>query len=525
MDTKKDTWDKITTGLDEEKDRPVAIFWLRWGGILLITLITGGLLWTLLNSKSINVPEETITNSSIVEQNDATETFEESTFNPISSNTTKHIKNEKHSITTTNDDSADNSKNTSSSETNIYNTSKKTNQNQVTSSFTIADDKKNNSNNTIENYSIPQKNRSQSISEPATTHSNDNRVTYNSNTTLTGLFTLDQEDRNYYSKKQAIEKELRSLYNEKVQEELDQVIKQQQAEATAAYIAQEKEQQFTEAITSADTTGAETSNNINTDLASSTLTKAPKLPKTEEERRLDREASIKYKWGVSPYLSSIRYGFLTRGTSVDNSIEGNSGEGINTFGYGLKLDVPISKRSRIKFGIGLTPLRFRNNNFQVNITNNNTINIFQLAGISPRFFSESGIVTTPEALDFFINNEVASIVQDISYLEFPINYQYLILNKRIGIGINSGISLLALRNNSISAVSNTGQSLNVGEDTNLRDFSISLNFGLEAYYNLSSEWRFDIAPVFTSFLNPNTSNLGNFRPFYLGLQFGTTYKF
>ena len=238
--------------------------------------------------------------------------------------------------------------------------------------------------------------------------------------------------------------------------------------------------------------------------------KEVKLPKTEEERKLDREAAVSYKWGVSPYISSLNYGSLSRGSSIDNRLEGNPREALGTTGYGMKIEFALSKNSSFRAGIGFAPLQYQTDNFQVNIIND-VVNIFQLAGISPEQASQGAISTSPEALAFFNENTVVSIVQDISYVEFPLDYQYRFINHRVGLSLNTGLGILVLNDNTVSAIANDGRSLEVGRETTLRGLSLSLNLGLSGFYNMTDKWRFNVEPIFTYQLNPYTTSIGNFQ--------------
>jgi hypothetical protein len=256
--------------------------------------------------------------------------------------------------------------------------------------------------------------------------------------------------------------------------------------------------------------------------------KLPKLPKTKEEREKDRKESVDYKLAISPYTSILSYGSLTKGSSIDDRLVNNPRDAIGTIGYGIRADYKLSERSSVRFGVGLAPLQYRTSDFQVLITGDNNINIFQLSGINPQNLGQGqggGIETSPQALSFFNTNDVVSIEQDISYIEVPIDYQYRLLNKRVSVSFNTGLSLFVLTNNKVFATADNGQSIFIGRETSLKDLSLAFNLGLGTHYNFSKKWRFDIEPAFKYQLNPYSDNIGNFKPYYFGLQFGMSYKF
>ena len=155
------------------------------------------------------------------------------------------------------------------------------------------------------------------------------------------------------------------------------------------------------------------------------------------------------------------------------------------------------------------------------ISNNTAITYINLANLN----SGSSTESSPEAQSFFNANDIVSIEQNISYIEVPVGFQYRFINKRVSFSVNPGLSLLILSNNEIYATAASGQSIFVGRETNLNGLSLAFNFGLGGHYNINEKWRLNVEPVFRYQLNPYANNLSNFRPYYIGAQFGMSYKF
>ena len=120
---------------------------------------------------------------------------------------------------------------------------------------------------------------------------------------------------------------------------------------------------------------------------------------------------------------------------------------------------------------------------------------------------------------------MVSIEQDISYIEVPIDYQYRLINKRVGLSFNTGLSLFVLTNNSVFATADSGDNILIGRETNLKDLSLAFNLGLGAHYNFSKRWRLDAEPAFKYQINPYVEGNTNFRPYYFGMQFGLSFKY
>lgn len=252
--------------------------------------------------------------------------------------------------------------------------------------------------------------------------------------------------------------------------------------------------------------------------------KSKSEPKSAVEKSLDRNEAVTYNFAISPYVSALSYGSLAKGSSIDDRLVNNPREAIGTQGYGIRVEYSLSERASFRFGVGVSPLKYRTNNFQV-LNNGGTINVYQFSGLTPTQLEQGGTPTDPEAVAFFNNFDVVTIEQNISYLEIPIDYQYKFINKRIGLSLNPGVSIFILTDNNVFAIADDATRLRIGRETSLNDLSFAFNLGLGGHYNFAKHWRLDVEPTFRYQLNPYSNSLSNFKPYYLGVQFGATYKF
>ncbi|MFC4632704.1 outer membrane beta-barrel protein [Dokdonia ponticola] len=516
-----DLWDTIASGLDQKNDRRIAPLWLYFGGFLIIAMLTGLLYWAPWDlSDSINGKEQPlVTNADTVTQDETdihSSYQKEKITNTVDTNTIDHTTSE----TTANKNPNDLS-NTNDSETTTTN-------NSLVS--TTTDD------------SLSSENQKSKKSQSLATVSNTFESTKDSYNTANSDSSENQtttSSTSYYEKKAV---STRSILNTMVSAS-QKIRDQKELEAKTAYEAKIKEELATAIATQKEANkidlqkwqdsiqSIEASKKVALAVTPHTeekteVAKAVKLPKTQEERENDRKESVNYKFAISPYTSLLSYGSLSKGSSIDNRLVDNPRDAVSTIGYGIRADYKLSEKSSIRFGIGVAPLQYRTDDFQVLITNNN-VNIFQLSGINPQNLNQSGggIETSPTALAFFNANDVVSIEQNISYVEVPVDYQYRFLNKRVSMSFNTGLSLFVLTNNRVFATADNGQSIFIGRETSLKDLSLAFNLGLGTYYNFSKNWRFDLEPAFKYQLNPYSDNIGNFRPYYFGLQFGVSYKF
>lgn len=503
-------WDNIASELDQTSDRRIAPFWFYFGGVLLLGMLTGLWFWQPWNSSTPITNENqqlVVDDATNLENNTAnTNTTNDHIVNNTTLNTEETLSSTETNTTQPSITEQENSNSTITPTRNtIAGVSLSGNNSNQTQSTLNSNNTSSNSNNTPSNYSYSATGQSSVIS--------------NQESLLEVLHSMKSTSQLAREQK---ELEARDTYQAKIGNELAQAIAIQKEESKIAA------QKWFDSIANLQAIQKEAlaAKLKETSQKEEKLPKLPKLPKTKEEREKDRKESAAYKLAISPYTSILSYGSLTKGSSIDNRLVDNPRDAVGTVGYGIRADYKFSEKSSLRFGVGLAPLQYRTSDFQVQVTSNGNVNVFQLSGINPQNLEQGGgVETSPETLAFFNNNDVVSIEQDISYIEIPIDYQYRFLNKRVSLSFNSGLSLFVLTNNRVFATADNGQSLFIGRETSLKDLSLALNLGLGTHYNFSKRWRFDVEPAFKYQLNPYTDNIGNFKPYYFGLQFGMSYKF
>lgn len=496
---REDLWNAIASEIDKSSRRRIAPLWFYAGGTLLVAITIALFAWQPWTSSS------------------DTQEFFTSTSSQNSKNTQNNTPKSVMSV----DVKDDNSKLEQDNGQNTQNNIKNNNSGKTYDTNTLSDKTGNNINQNYVNRpsnkpTIAQNNTISNTNTQNLEVSNFPLKTKKATTTYSNNTVLQNPNPTIDSPREI---KARALYEAKIAKELQDAIAAQHSQNEKIYQIQ-LEREAIAAVQKAK------EKQIEKEKQQVTLneSKTKKSPKTDEERALDRKAATEYKVAISPYTSLLSYGSLARGSSIDDRLVNNPRESISTVGYGLRADIPLSEKTSIRVGIGVAPLRYRTDNFQVSSVNGN-INIFELSALSAQDINQPGIETTVEAQNFFQQNTVVSIEQDISYLEVPVDYQYRLLNKRIGLSINSGLSLFVLTDNSVFATAESGSTILIGRETDLKDLSIAFNLGLGVHYNFSKNWRFNAEPAFKYQFNPYTNRNTNFRPYYIGIQFGLSHKF
>lgn len=116
------------------------------------------------------------------------------------------------------------------------------------------------------------------------------------------------------------------------------------------------------------------------------------------------------------------------------------------------------------------------------------------------------------------------MVQEFGYLEVPMELNFNLLDRKLGVNLVGGISSLFLVNNSVTLES-AGSSTEMGEANNLNDVNFSTNLGLGINYKISEKMKVHLEPVFKYQLNMFSDVEGSFQPYTLGVYTGMSFKF
>lgn len=239
------------------------------------------------------------------------------------------------------------------------------------------------------------------------------------------------------------------------------------------------------------------------------------------------------KWKLRPNAAPI---FMSSngGSPIDKRFSDNSKSYNNNLSIGIGLDYAMSKRFSFRTGINKFDLSYNTNeiaffaNLKVgdpnSISRGNSmpsINISQTASIMTISDSFGLNSIDPEIGQ---NKKTGSLNQSFGYLEFPTEISYKIIDKKFGLQLITGFSTLILNNNKLALVSN-GASTDVGEANNLNPINFSSNIGIGFKYSFWKSFEANFEPTFKyQFFTFNTNSEG-FKPYFIGLYSGISYKF
>jgi hypothetical protein len=115
------------------------------------------------------------------------------------------------------------------------------------------------------------------------------------------------------------------------------------------------------------------------------------------------------------------------------------------------------------------------------------------------------------------------INQQFGFIEVPLEIEYNLVDRKIGINLIAGGSSLFLDENSIK-VNTNNQNTRIGEANNINKVSFSTNVGVGLDYKLTDSFQLNLEPIFKYQLDTFDDAPG-VRPFYFGVYSGISFNF
>jgi hypothetical protein len=206
------------------------------------------------------------------------------------------------------------------------------------------------------------------------------------------------------------------------------------------------------------------------------------LKATEEDTIANPEIKEK-SFEVFVYGSPTLSGLNKNKSLLDNRLNNNATTSNVTFSYGAYFCYQGTANFSLRLGLGLINLNLITQDVPVNTTSYSNINYSK--GMSNAYiYSQSN------------NSEYMKIIQEISYIEIPLEAKYRIIHQKFGINAIMGINYLFLNNNEITAKTTDGSTFKIGNTANLMDRTVGLNFGMGFEYNLTKKIKLNMEPMF-----------------------------
>ncbi|WP_421823910.1 outer membrane beta-barrel protein [Flagellimonas oceanensis] len=241
------------------------------------------------------------------------------------------------------------------------------------------------------------------------------------------------------------------------------------------------------------------------------------------------------KWSVGPSVAPVYFDASGDGSPIGADFSSNSKSGKLNLSYGLTVAYEAGKKVKIRSGVHRVNYGYSTNGVLFSPTLRAAATD-KLANIDYSPNSESIVVQSkesPKNQAAFNSKEIAlsdaptldgKMVQQLGYIEVPLEVNYAVLDKKFGVDLIGGLSSLFLVDNSVLLESNQLVT-EMGEANNINSLNFSANFGMGLNYQFSPKIRFNVEPVFKYQLNTFSNVSGNFRPYSIGVYSGFSFKF
>lgn len=255
----------------------------------------------------------------------------------------------------------------------------------------------------------------------------------------------------------------------------------------------------------------------------------------EKESKTKQESKIN-RWQLISNVAPVFLGSISNGSPIDSILVNNSKSYNTSVGFGLGVSYAVNSKLSVRTGLNKLNMSYNTNDilFFAGLQSRPLKNVSPTASssliqIQSNTASNNQNVSTSETTMLPFETTISRkntgyLNQEIGYLEMPMELTYAIVDKKFGLKVIGGFSTLFLQDNSISIISDNGNTL-LGEANNLNNIHFSTNLGLGMKYSFMKSFEFNIEPTLKYQLNTFSSNVGNFKPYIFGIYSGVSYRF
>ena len=256
-----------------------------------------------------------------------------------------------------------------------------------------------------------------------------------------------------------------------------------------------------------------------------------------KEQELEEEVLAQgtaQKWSVGPSVAPVYYSASGNGSPIHSDFSTNSKSGNLNLSYGLTVGYEIGKKLKLRSGVHKVNYGYDTNDVVFSSTLRASTND-QFANIDYSQNSQTIVVQSKRTADSqnALSKEVAlnsapvldgKMVQQLGYIEVPLELNYALLDKKFGVDLIGGVSSLFLIDNSVLLESDNLVT-EMGEANNVNSLNFSANVGMGLNYEFAPKLQLNIEPVLKYQLNTFSKTAGDFRPYSIGVYSGIIFKF
>ncbi len=243
------------------------------------------------------------------------------------------------------------------------------------------------------------------------------------------------------------------------------------------------------------------------------------------------------KWSVGPSVAPVYFTGTGEGSPIHSNFSSNSKSGNVNLSYGLTVSYNLGKRLKVRSGVHRVDYGYDTNEIvfssSLQGSTNELIDNIDYASTSRNLVVQSSKSLPNAAVEADSFSELQAsespaldgkMVQQLGYIEVPLELNYALIDKKLGVDIIGGVSSLFLVDNTI-LLESEDLVTEVGEANNANSVNFSTNVGVGLNYEISPKVQLNLEPVFKYQLNTFSETAGPFRPFSVGVYSGVSFKF
>ncbi|WP_029034469.1 hypothetical protein [Salinimicrobium terrae] len=216
---------------------------------------------------------------------------------------------------------------------------------------------------------------------------------------------------------------------------------------------------------------------------------------------ISKKEEFKEKFKVSTKVAPVK------GYALNTNFSPKEASGEVTFSYGVNVAYAISKKVNLRSGLNKVDLEYNTHEISFN-------DVASAAASFSENMMESTTLASPSN---------GTLNQKMGFFEIPLEVEYVLVDRKIAIGIIGGGSVLFLEENEL-LLDIPGNRANFEETNSMNYLSYTTNLGLSLGYNLSRQLQFNLEPVVKFQMNTFRDNNGQ-NPYFFGLYSGFSYRF
>jgi len=238
------------------------------------------------------------------------------------------------------------------------------------------------------------------------------------------------------------------------------------------------------------------------------------------------------RWKVSPSIAPVYFNTLGSGSSLHEQFNENSKTGDVNMSYGVRGSYALTEKLSVRAGVNKVVLGYSTDDVFVlnNVSATPSDARFQLKNVDLKEDAQGTSFVSMEEFNFaqipsVISDQIiGSIDQKLGFIEVPLEMEYELSDQKLGLRVIGGFSALFLNENEVFSTLD-GETTLIGEATNINKTSFSANLGVGLDFKLSEKFKLNLEPTFKYQLNTFSNTSGDFKPYFIGIYSGFSFKF